>query len=43
MTGAEKAEWEKQRCKLDSSSTPAERARRTAARENRRRRIERLS
>jgi hypothetical protein len=43
MTGAEKARWEEQRQKLDSSSTPAERARRAAALENRRRRIERLS
>jgi hypothetical protein len=43
MTDAERAEWAKQRGKLDASSTPAERARRAAAVENRRKRAERLS
>lgn len=43
MTAAEKATWEKQRAKLESRSTPAERARRAAALESRRKRTERHS
>jgi len=43
MTDVERATWAEQRSKLDDSSTPAERARRAAAIENRRRRAERLS
>ena len=43
MTAAERAKWATERRQLDASSTPAERARRTAALENRRRRSERLS
>jgi hypothetical protein len=43
MTEAERANWAKRRSMLEASSTPAERARRAAAIENRRRRAERLS
>lgn len=43
MTDAERAEWATQRGKLEASSTPAERARRAAAVESRRKRAERLS
>jgi len=43
MTAAERAKWATQRRQLDASSTPAERARRTAALENRRRRAERFA
>ena len=43
MTDAERAKWAKQRGILEASSTPAERARRAAAVENRRKRAERLS
>jgi hypothetical protein len=41
MTAAERAKWAKRRTMLDASSTPAERARRAAALETRRRRSER--
>jgi hypothetical protein len=41
MTNAERAKWEKRRSQIDASATPAERARRTAALENRRRRSQR--
>jgi hypothetical protein len=41
MTKAEKAAWEKERRKRESRATPAERASRAAALENRRRRAER--
>ena len=43
MTDAERAKWAKRRSAIDASSTPAERARRAAALENRRRRAERNS
>jgi hypothetical protein len=43
MTDLERANWAERRSTLDARSTPAERARRTAAIENRRRRSERLS
>ena len=43
MTDAERAKWAKRRGLLEASSTPAERARRAAAVENRRKRAERLS
>jgi hypothetical protein len=43
MTEAERATWAKRRSMLEASSTPAERARRAAAIENRRRRAERLA
>ena len=43
MTDAERAKWAKRRGVLEASSTPAERARRAAAVENRRKRAERLS
>jgi len=42
MTDAERAKWAKRRGLLEASSTPAERARRAAAVENRRKRAERL-
>jgi hypothetical protein len=41
MTDAERAKWAKRRAALDATSTPAERARREAALENRRRRAAR--
>ena len=41
MTPAERVDWVERRRKLDASSTPAERGRRAAALENRRRRMER--
>ena len=43
MTPTEHADWVEQRRKLDASSSPAERGRRAAALENRRRRMERNS
>jgi len=43
MTSEEKAGWAKRRKKLDASSTPAEKARRDAVLENRRKRTERYS
>ena len=43
MTAAERATWAAQRRELDARSTPAERARRATALENRRRRSERFS
>jgi hypothetical protein len=43
MTDAERAKWAERRSVLDANSTPAERARRVAAIENRRRRAERHS
>jgi len=43
MTDAERAKWAKLRVVLDDSSTSAERARRAAAIEGRRRRAERRS
>jgi hypothetical protein len=43
MTVAERAKWAKRRSMLDAASTPAERARRATALENRRRRTERFS
>jgi hypothetical protein len=42
MTGAEKAKWAKQRRRSDARATPAERAGRAAALENRRRRVQRF-
>ncbi len=42
MTAAEKAKWEKQRSRVDATSSPAERARRAAALETRRKRAERF-
>jgi hypothetical protein len=42
MTKAERAKWEKERLRRDSKATPAERASRAAALENRRRRAERF-
>ena len=42
MTGAEKAKWAKQRRRSDAKATPAERAGRASALENRRRRAERF-
>jgi hypothetical protein len=43
MTDAERAKWATRRGMLEASSTPAERERRAAAIESRRRRAERLS
>lgn len=43
MTAEERARWAKKRKKLDAASTPAEKARRAAALENRRKRSERFS
>jgi hypothetical protein len=43
MTDAERAKWAERRTMIDETSTPAERARRVAALENRRRRAERHS
>ena len=43
MTDAERTKWAERRSMLDAGSTPAERARRTAALENRRRRAQRHS
>jgi hypothetical protein len=43
MTDAERAKWAMRRGMLEASSTPAERERRAAAIESRRRRAERLS
>ena len=41
VTDAERKKWAERRTMLDAGSTPAERARRTAALENRRRRAQR--
>ena len=43
MTNAERTKWAKRRAKLDSDSTPAERARRDEALRNLRRRTERVA
>jgi hypothetical protein len=43
MTKAERARWAKQRASAEARSTPAERARRAAAVENRRKRAARFS
>ena len=43
MTAAEKAKWAKRDGAVEASSTPVERARRTAAVENRRKRAARFS
>jgi len=43
MSDAERASWAEQQASADARATPAERARRAAAMENRRRRAARLA